>query len=60
MTRLEQLALALACDVRDNPAAAHRVLGGLDRGDLERIAWLLAERVPLDVPISQLTRSAGT
>jgi hypothetical protein len=56
VTALEQLALALACDVRDNPAGAHRVLAGLDRGDLERVAWLLAERVPLDVPISQLAR----
>lgn len=59
MTSLERLALALACDVHDNPAAAGRVLSGLDRRDLEQVARLLAERVPLDVPISRLARAAS-
>lgn len=56
MTDLLNLALALACDVHDAPARADRVLPGLDRRDLEEIARLLAARVPLDVPMSQLGR----
>jgi hypothetical protein len=59
VTALEQLALALAVDVHDNPAAACRVIAGLDRRDLEQVARILAERVPLDVPISQRGRVAA-
>jgi hypothetical protein len=53
------VALAVACDTRDNPARARRLLAGLDRRDLEEVARLLAERLPLDVPMSQLGRRAA-
>lgn len=48
------LALALAQDVREDLAAAHRVVRQIDRVDLEAVACVLAALVPVDQPLSRL------
>lgn len=56
MTRTRQLALRLVTDVHDNPADATRLIGGVDRCDLEELVRDLARMVPVDTPLSQLGR----
>lgn len=52
--RLLLHALTLADDIREDLAAAHRVIRGMDRLDLEGLACVLAALVPPDIPVDQL------
>lgn len=51
---LTVVALPLVEDIREDIDAAHRVVGHLDRCDLEAVACILAALVPVDLPVSQL------
>jgi hypothetical protein len=51
---LLDVGLALAQDMREDLAAAHRVVQHLDRIDLEAVVCILAALVPVDVPVSAL------
>lgn len=52
--RLLGQAQALAWDMREDLAAAHRTLRVFDRLELEQLCCVLAAMVPVDVPLQQL------
>jgi hypothetical protein len=45
------LAMRLACEIRDDVAAAHRQVAYMDRADLEALCCVLAACVPVDKPV---------
>ncbi len=49
--QLLELAQQLACDVRDDLATCHRIVGNLDRIDLEGLVVVLAALVDVDRPV---------
>lgn len=51
---LTKVGLPLIHDMREDVAAAHRVISHLDRCDLEALTCILAALVPVDTPVSHL------
>ncbi len=45
------LAMRMACEIRDDTAAAHRQVAYMDRADLEALCCVLAACVPVDRPV---------
>jgi hypothetical protein len=52
--RLAGQAQALAWDMREDLAAAHRTVRALDRLEIEQLCCVLAAAVPIDIPFDQL------
>ncbi len=58
--QLLELAQQLACDVRDDLATCHRIVGNLDRIDLEGLVVVLAALVDVDRPVHAWWQAGDT
>ncbi len=52
--RLAHQAMAMAQDIREDTAAAHRRLRALGRLELEQLCCVLAAMAPVDVPLREI------